>query len=72
MECMMETGPIFLKTDDGKIINIQCIRWVKKMNDCMEVCLKSSGCTSMFGDTHKVCKMKNPESYSKIHAYFEE
>jgi len=71
MECIMETGPTFLKTDDDKIINAACIRWVKKMNDCMEICTKSSGCTSMFGDTHKVCKRNNLDSYAKINAYFD-
>lgn len=72
MECMMETGPTFLKTDDDKIINLRCIRWVNKINDCMEVCMKSTGCASVLGDTHKVCKMKTPDSYAKLNAYFEE
>ena len=38
----MET---YIKTDDNKIINEKCIRWVKKMGDCLEVCTKMDGCS---------------------------
>jgi hypothetical protein len=34
----------FIKTDDNKVINKACIKWVKKMNECLEVCTKSNGC----------------------------
>ena len=61
----------YLKTDDHKIINEKHIRWVKKINDCLEVCNKSSGCTLKFGDTHKICKVNNLDSYNKLNQYFE-
>lgn len=59
----------FLKTDENKIINEVCIRWVKKMNDCLYICTKSNGCFD--SGTHKVCKYNSFESYEKINKYFE-
>ena len=40
----------FLKADDNRIINENCIRWVKKMNDCLEVCMKTTGCSIRYSD----------------------
>ena len=62
--------PSYIKTDDNKIINEQCIRWVKKMNDCLEVCVKSIGCDVING-THRICKVNNPESYNNLNRHFE-
>ena len=36
----------YIKTDDNKIVNEACIRWVKKMGDCLEVCTKTTGCNT--------------------------
>jgi hypothetical protein len=58
----------FLKTDDNKIINENCIRWVKKINDCLEICTKSDGCES--NNTHKICKLTNFHSYNKLEQFF--
>jgi hypothetical protein len=60
----------FLKTDDNKIVNERSILWVQKMSECLEVCMKSIGCKEN-GDTHKICKLNNPESYQKLNKYFE-
>lgn len=62
--------PSYLKSDNNKIINEKCIRWVKKMSDCLEVCAKSTGCTSG-RDTHRICKANNPDSYNKINVHFD-
>ena len=59
----------YLKTDDNKIINEKCILWVKKMNDCLDVCVKSTGCGN-HGDTHKICLLNNQESYNKLNKHF--
>lgn len=67
----MENNKVsYIKTDDNKIINEKCIRWVKKMNDCLEVCSKSDGCSGGV-DTHKICKYNNLSSYTKLNRYFE-
>jgi hypothetical protein len=58
----------FLKTDENKIINEKCIRWVKKMGDCLAVCIKTDGCR--ISDTHRICKLNNPDSYNKLNKYF--
>jgi hypothetical protein len=64
----METN--FIKTDNNKIINEKCIRWVKKMDECLEVCIKSDGCRDGV-NTHKICKLNNPNSYEKLNRLFQ-
>ena len=59
----------YLRTDDNKIINESCIRWVKKMDDCLCVCTKSTGCE--IKDTHKICKINNLDSYNKLNKHFD-
>jgi hypothetical protein len=61
----------YIKTDDNKIINEKYIRWVQKMGDCLEVCAKSTGCDIKHRDTHRICKLNNPDSYNKLNKYFE-
>jgi hypothetical protein len=56
---------VFIKSDDNRFINVKYIRWIQGMNDCFEVCSKSSGCAIKEG-THRVCKLNNPDSYTKI------
>jgi hypothetical protein len=52
------------------IINEAYIRWVKKMNECLEVCTRTLGCDGN-GDTHSICKSNNLESYNKLNKHFE-
>lgn len=40
------------------------------MNDCLEVCIKSDGCTG-YKDIHKICKLNNLSSYNKLNNFFE-
>lgn len=68
----MENSEIsYLKTDDNKILNEKCIRWVKKIDQCLEVCNKYDGC-AIGVSTHKICKLNNPDSYNKLNKHFEE
>ena len=69
----MENNQVsYIKVDDNKIINEKCIRWVKKMNDCLEICTKSAGCYGgNIRDTHKICKSNNLDSYKKLNVSFE-
>ena len=60
----------YIKTDDNTIINEACIRWVMKMNECLDICAKSTACARGV-DTHRVCKTNSPDSYAKLHAHFE-
>ena len=60
----------FIKVDDDKIININCIRWVKKMDECLQICSKANGCTGGL-DTHKICKINNEYSYKRMNRFFE-
>lgn len=67
---MENNKTLYVKTDDNKIINEKCIRWVKKMSECLEVCTKSNGCNSELGNTHKICKINNLDSYNKLNKHF--
>jgi hypothetical protein len=60
----------YIKTDDNKVINEKHIRWIKKINDCMEICSKSDGCFAG-KTTHRVCKLYTPDSYNKLNILFE-
>ena len=55
--------------DNNKIMNEQAIKWVKKMDECLHICTKSTGCSIDNGDTHKICK---PASYNKLNKHFVE
>lgn len=68
---MENNKTLYIKTDDNTIINEKYIRWVKKMNDCLEVCVKSRGCIVGMNETHKICKINNVDSYNKLNRYFE-
>jgi len=67
---MEDNNPLFIKVDDNVILNMKCIRWVKKMDECLQICSKSDGC-SWNGNTHKVCKINNEDSYRRLNRYFE-
>ena len=60
----------YIKADDNKIINETAILWIKKMDECLEVCTKSTGCNIQTGDTHKICKLTTPHSYNKLNSWF--
>ena len=65
----MESNQSYIKTDDGKVINERYIRWIAvKMDECLAVCVKSDGCD--ITSTHKICKINNPSSYSKLNKLF--
>jgi hypothetical protein len=69
---MENSKTIYFKTDENIIINENCIRWVKKLSDCLEVCIKVSGCDLKENvDTHKICRLNNPDSYNKLNKHFE-
>ena len=68
---IMENKTSYIKTDDNRIINENHIRWVKKMSDWLEICIRSSGCNISIGHTHKICKINNPDSYNQPNQFFE-
>jgi len=72
MEDKLENNNVsYLKADNNKIINETCIKWVKKISECLEVCTKSSGCSTSSEDIHKICKINNLDSYNKLNKFFE-
>ena len=67
----METK--YIKTDNNTVINEKTIRWIHKMGECLEVCSKQTGCSldKRSGDTHRICKLNSPDSYSKLNVLFD-
>ncbi len=59
----------FIKVDNNTIININAIRWIRKIDECLEVCVKSDGCV-MNKNTHKICKINNYDSYALFNKHF--
>ena len=51
-----------------KVVNN--LRWVKKMNDCLEICTRKIGCSIKDGTTHQICKKNNIHSYDELNQYF--
>jgi len=41
---MEEYKKSYIKVDNNKVINENCIRWIKKIDECLEVCIKLNGC----------------------------
>jgi hypothetical protein len=58
----------FIPTDNNTFINEQCIKWVKKLDECLYICTKSTGCNDY--TTHKICKLTMPNSYNMINKQF--
>lgn len=58
----------FIKTDNNTIINVNAIRWIKKMDECLAVCTRSDGCV-VNATTHKICKINNYDSYALLNKY---
>ncbi len=61
----MEDKYLYIKTDDNKFINEKSIIWVKKMNECLEVCTRRRGC-NLIEPAYKICKSISPNSYDKL------
>jgi hypothetical protein len=61
---------VYIKADDNRIINENQIRWMRKINNCIEICTKSKGC-GVGKDMHRICKINTPDSYKKINILFE-
>ena len=61
----------FLSIDDSILINERCVRWVKKMDECMYVCDKLYGCKDIY-ETYKICKETNPMNYEVWSQKFQE
>ena len=59
----------YIKADDNKMINEAAIKWVKKMDECLYICTKSTGCSQE--QTHKLCKINNMNSYDTLNKLFE-
>ena len=66
---MENTKTHFIKIDDNTIINEKGILWIKKMENCLEVCAKTTGCQLGF-DTHKICKFNTPDGYNNLNVLF--
>jgi hypothetical protein len=60
----------YIQTDNNVYLNTKYIRWIKKMNECVEICSRFDGCVHGFS-THSVCKKYSSESYKKLNEMIE-
>jgi len=68
----MENNQVsYIKADGNKIINEKYIKWITKIDDCLELCTRSVGCGTNDGTTHKICKINSLDSYNKLKKFFE-
>jgi hypothetical protein len=69
-------GISFIKMDNNIAVNKMYIRWIRKVNDCIEVCSKQTGCDMTkqniinSTDTLKICRVNNPENFDKLNQIF--
>lgn len=63
----------YIKADDNTVVNKNHIRWIKKMNECIEICSSYTGCNTNANskNTISVCKMNSPDSYKELNKYFD-
>ena len=66
----MENNNNYIKTDDNKVINEKSIKWIKKMDECLLICTKSTGCIANKSHAHSICKVSNPTSYDFLNQFF--
>jgi len=64
------SGQKFVKASDNTIISLKHIRWVKKLDRCLEICSKIDGCI-IGRDTHQVCQYNNPDMYAWLGQHFQ-
>jgi hypothetical protein len=48
-----ERNTDFIKLEDGLILNINHIRWIRKVHDCMYICTRDDGCNR--NTSHVIC-----------------
>jgi hypothetical protein len=65
---MDDNKNIYIRVNDNKVINEKYIKWIKKIDECLLVCTKIEGCYDH--QTHKLCKINNPDSYNKLNKHF--
>ena len=62
---MEENKNSFIKADNNRVVNEKFIRWIQKIDQCLEGCAIGTG-------TSTICKLNNPDSYEKLNKLFDE
>ena len=65
----MDEKIVYIKMDNNVILNENCIKWVRKIDECLMICARNNGCSNI--DTHKVCKNISYDSYIKLNKHFD-
>ena len=58
-------GTRFERISKSRIINPDKIQWIDTSDKCLELCMKSNGCTKM-DNTHTFCEKHNPKFYEEL------
>jgi hypothetical protein len=61
-----------IKMEDGLVLNIRNIRWIKKIHNCMYICSKDNG--NNISTSHVICnykdKKENEKTFEKFNIMF--
>lgn len=59
-----------IKMEDGLVLNIKNIKWIKKVHDCMYICTKDNG--NNISTSHVICQKsdKNEKAFEKFNITF--
>ena len=59
-----------IKMDDGLVLNMRNIKWIKKVHNCMYICTKDNG--NKFSTSHVICQNsdKNEKVFEKFNIMF--
>ena len=63
----------YIHVDGNKIVNKIHIRWIKKVEECMYICVKSNGyddSSMIHENTHKACKNVSRDTYNRLNSKF--
>lgn len=63
----------FIKISDDEVINQTAIKWMKKMDECIEICINDDcGVTfSGYPYTKHVCQFSNKELFNILNRHFD-
>jgi hypothetical protein len=53
---------------DNTMINTKNIHWIRRINDCLEICTRTDGCI-LGRQTHRLCK-NNKDEFDKLNKLF--
>lgn len=57
----------FLYLQNGIVVRKSAIRWLRKLDDCVQICANTSSCTPF--STYSACRKHDGETYEFLNAF---